>query len=433
MRGHTLRVLLTLFISHRAVAAWSGGVLPPRDTPPPTPSSARRRSQRAVVMADDGGGGGLLGRIGGQWDKSNKDRLAASRRLEAAGLSRPPNMGGERVVISKPKPLVRVREEDDGDNGSRRAVVGAGLVVASLGWATVFSGGKSSNVETAVEGFGDAVTAPQLETDLEEIAVAAPSPAQSQAIRAIIDQLEEQGGAALPASNSVGRWVIPWVGGWERVYTSQPDVSLFGGPARPSMNVRGGGYELVSSRQFVYGPGEGGITCEYLFEKPGAEEKVLLARTGAVSNLGGNYFVLDFSTPLYGFEVAAADGSYDAQLIPRSLAPLSGASGRVDGGPSVKGLTLHTTYLSDRMWILRPFGEGASLAARSMDEFVVLRRTETRSVVDRRGLIADGQLKPPDDEGIRYGKLLFGETLSDYGGWSDEAMKQAKMDRLTKF
>ena len=127
------------------------------------------------------------------------------------------------------------------------------------------------------------------------------------------------------------------------------------------------------------------------------------------------------------------DGRGDRAARDIDLAIISGASGRVDGGPSVKGLTLHTTYLSDRMWILRPFGEGASLAARSMDEFVVLRRTETRSVVDRRGLIADGQLKPPDDEGIRYGKLLFGETLSDYGGWSDEAMKQAKMDRLTKF
>lgn len=385
---------------------------------------------------DDGGGRGLLGRIGGQWDKSNKARL------EAAGIyvngpmpNKPPNMGGERVVISKPKQRVRVRDDaDDAEYGSRRAVVSAGLVVASLASASLFSGGgKSSKVSVTSDGFGDAVTAPQLETDLEEIAIAAASPAQKEAIRSIIVQLEEQGGPALPASNSVGRWVIPWVGGWERVYTSMEDVSLFGGPTRPSMNVRGGGYELVSSRQFVYGPGEGGITCEYLFEKPGAEEKVLLARTGAVSNLGGNYFMLDFKTPLYGFEVEAkSGGGYDADLLPRSLAPLAGAGGRVDGGPAVSGLTLHTTYLSDRMWVLRPSGEPGSSAARASDEFIVLRRTETRSVVDRRGLVADGQLKPPEDEGVRYGKLLFGETLSDYGGWSEEAQKQAKMDRLTK-
>lgn len=420
-----LRVMLALALPHHAVAAWSSGGLPPRDTSPPAPSSARRRSQPAVFMAEDGIGRSLLGRLGGKLDRSSLDYNA-----------RPPNMGGERVVLSKPKPLVRARPKNDADAdeyGSRRAIVGAGLVLSTLSWATLFSGGTNSKgAVTSGGNDGDAVTAPQLETDLEEIAVAASSPAQREAIRAIIGQLEEEGGAALPASNSVGRWVIPWVGGWERVVSSQDDVSLFGGPAQPSMNVRGGGYELVSSRQFVYGPGEGGIMCEYLFEKPGAEEKVLLARQGAVSNLGGNYFVLDFSTPLYGFEVSAASGGYDAQLMPNSLAPLGGASGRVAGGPAVKDLTLHTTYLSDRMWVLRPFGEPGTRAARAGDDFIVLRRTETRSVVDRRGLIADGQLKPPDDEGVRFGKLLFGETLSDYGGWSDEAKKQAKMDRLTK-
>ena len=47
------------------------------------------------------------------------------------------------------------------------------------------------------------------------------------------------------------------------------------------------------------------------------------------------------------------------------------------------------------------------------------RRTETRSVLDRRGLVATGQLNPPKDETIRYGRLLFGETLSDYAGWDE--------------
>ena len=38
----------------------------------------------------------------------------------------------------------------------------------------------------------------------------------------------------------------------------------------------------------------------------------------------------------------------------------------------------------------------------------------------------------PDDDGIRFGKLLFGETLSDYAGWSDAAggSEAATKDRL---
>ena len=47
-------------------------------------------------------------------------------------------------------------------------------------------------------------------------------------------------------------------------------------------------------------------------------------------------------------------------------------------------------------------------------------------------VITPGQLKPPDDDGIRFGKLLFGETLSDYAGWSDAAggSEAATKDKL---
>ena len=40
--------------------------------------------------------------------------------------------------------------------------------------------------------------------------------------------------------------------------------------------------------------------------------------------------------------------------------------------------------------------------------------------------MADGQLKPPDDETIRYGRLLFGETLSDYSGWDAKTLQAIK-------
>jgi len=82
------------------------------------------------------------------------------------------------------------------------------------------------------------------------------------------------------------------------------------------------------------------------------------------------------------------------------------------------------------MWILRSYSaEGYDKVPQ---QICVFRRTETRSVLDRRGLVADGQLKPPDDDGIRFGKLLFGETLSDYAGWSDAAggTEAATKDKL---
>ena len=62
----------------------------------------------------------------------------------------------------------------------------------------------------------------------------------------------------------------------------------------------------------------------------------------------------------------------------------------------------------------------------------VFERTDTRSVFDRRGLVADGQLRPPSDESIRYGRLLFGESLQDYQGWEDkETAKSAAAGRLS--
>ena len=82
-------------------------------------------------------------------------------------------------------------------------------------------------------------------------------------------------------------------------------------------------------------------------------------------------------------------------------------------------MVLRTTYLSERLWIVRD-------AKKDPDRVAVFVRTETRSVMDRRGLVAEGQLKPPDDETIRYVRLLFGETLQDYAGWDDKAIKLGK-------
>ena len=65
----------------------------------------------------------------------------------------------------------------------------------------------------------------------------------------------------------------------------------------PSFARRGITLDQISGRNFVYGPGEGGIVVEYLHAQ-GADEnapiKALLTRPGDVTNLGDNVFRLDF-------------------------------------------------------------------------------------------------------------------------------------------
>ena len=71
----------------------------------------------------------------------------------------------------------------------------------------------------------------------------------------------------------------------------------------------------MSCRQYVYGPGEDGIHVEYLYRSPGTSSELLVARSGAVSNRGGNFFQLDFTAPLAAYEadsVKGGDGTFDA-------------------------------------------------------------------------------------------------------------------------
>lgn len=332
-------------------------------------------------------------------------------------------MGGQRVV--KKQVSKRDRSSAGGDATSeiaRRGFLGlAGLSTVAYFSATGRQTKKASPDET--DPFGNAVTAPTLELDLEDLldlsktTGVAPLDAQ---VLALVQKLEETGGPQIEAAFLQGKWVLPWVGGWERVWSSQADSSLFGGPARSTVG-RGGGSQLSLEgvRQFVYGPGAGGITIEYLYAAANQPTKVLLARQGVVSNLGGNFFQLDFPTKLDGYEV-------DAQTLLTPLPSLPPS----EGGPPAMGVTLQTTYLSSSLWILRNYSPDRN--EKAARQICIFRRTDTRSVLDRRGLVADGQLKPPDDDGIRFGKLLFGESLSDYAGWSEAAggSEAATKDKL---
>ena len=321
-------------------------------------------------------------------------------------------------------------------------LVASAAVPSSLwiGAQAISSVGKSK-VEALPTGIidddGDAVTSPSLEVRLAEITEQAqlqaglvpPGSVEYAEITDIVTRLEERGGSQIYASFAPGRWTMPWVGGWERIWAQRPDSSALGGAptpsfriatdaaGRPSMRPGSTLFSATSARMFVYGPGPGGITVEFLHSM-GVGQKLLLSRAGTASNLGSNYFTLDFSEPLRAFAVErGTSGKAMGSDVLSTGAP-------VEGGEAVLGptdSTLHTTYLSERLWVMRDAADG----------LVVFTRTETQSVMDRRGLVADGQLRPSAvEEEVRYGKLLFGENLSDYANWDKKVEKEAQPKRI---
>ena len=108
---------------------------------------------------------------------------------------------------------------------ARRGFLGlAGLSTVAYFSAT---GGQTQTAATEeTDPFGNAVTAPTLELDLDDLlelskkqGVAPPDAS----VMALVQQLEETGGPQFEASFLQGKWVLPWVGGWERVWSSQAD------------------------------------------------------------------------------------------------------------------------------------------------------------------------------------------------------------------
>ena len=251
-----------------------------------------------------------------------------------------------------------------------------------------------------------------METQLEDVLLGRVSGQPAK----LVEELEERGGSQFAAAANTGRWVMPWVGGWERIWTDNPvDASFLGGPSRDGFSDarRGGQFKQVSARTFVYGPGEGGMTVEYLHQAPGSPIKLLLTRQGTVNNLGAHLFSVNFPTPIDEYEVVAKTEETDKLATGRPLNTT--ASSGADRASPVEGLRMRTSYLSERLWIVRD--------VMGTDHVAVFRRTDTRSVMDRRGLVADGQLRPPEDESIRYGGLLFADTLEEYAGWEESQQK----------
>ena len=294
----------------------------------------------------------------------------------------PPNMGGGRVVRknklpSMPKPV----NGEGGEGGVRRAII-FGLLAQPIFYGATRGfvappERQSIEVDTGSPfEDGDAVTSPALEIELVERmrdGEGARSPAS------LVEDLEERGGSQIFASSASGRWVLPWVGGWERIWSNSLETRFLGGPTRTEFSAGGQAYKQVSVRHFVYGPGDGGLTTEYLHASPSSPEgaKRLLTRQGGVTNLGANLFELSFPSAFKEFEVSTNEKGIDALKTGVAL------EGGAERESAREILRARTTYLSERMWIIRGVDDPSKVAA-----FV---RTETRSVIDRRGLVAEGQ------------------------------------------
>jgi len=358
-------------------------------------------------------------------------------REAAGGGSAPPNQGGSRVVnLPKSRRTRTATSMGDAQVALRpaRSLILVGALVAPLSLASLLTAApRAAQKEkngVAFDYEGDAVTAPELETTMLALTEAGASvdnsPQFFQAV-ATVNQLEAQGGPQLFAAKAPGRWVLPQVGGWERIWVSEPAARFPGAPSRPDFALdaskgepalRAGSalFSLSSARQFIYGPGEGGMVVEYLHSAPGAEKDLLLTHLADIRNLGGNFFEVEFRDQLKAY-AATKDAVTGSQVLARKE-PLEGAF--EFGAPRGELATLQTTYLSATMWVIRD----------EQGRKAVFSRTEVKSVADRRGVQAEGQVKEHPDEETRYGKLLFGETLSEYAGWEENVEKTEGSSRI---
>ena len=70
---------------------------------------------------------------------------------------------------------------------------------------------------------GDAVTRPAIEEQLEDVVMGRIPSEGMKTISNLVSVLESQGGPSLMAASRRGKWAVPWVGGWQRLTTSETD------------------------------------------------------------------------------------------------------------------------------------------------------------------------------------------------------------------
>jgi hypothetical protein len=271
---------------------------------------------------------------------------------------------------------------------------------------------------------------------------------QRDTVEALVRLLESTRGRQQRAGwgQSDSRWDLPFIGAWDVLYSTNqavygglPSETLFAQP--PPL--------LRTARQWVYGPGDGGLAleCEYaqLSASGGTDtplrSSILLTLKGSVDKAEGSALSLNFEPATRAFPLSYSspltrtlqqvaslrpsrtpvpDSSWsDVARAPRQAdgqwgtvtvvadAPLSSPSvgAQLEATRMPRGLCAPpsgprlTTYLSDVLWIVRGGGEtagsvgggdGERAAGSVAGEVTVLRRTEAEALRPQNGDEVDG-------------------------------------------
>ncbi len=246
----------------------------------------------------------------------------------------------------------------------------------------------------------------ELEGRLE--ALLSTRPVSDAAVEALVASLERSRGRQQRAGWGISdsRWDLPFIGSWDVLY---PVPSLAAG--------------LVSgTRQWVYGPGDGGVAVECILSSAGPSDahsprSVLVTHSGAVTKGEGAQVRLDMDAGgarafslVYSAARAtrrqSADGSWATveTRVPLSEpavgTPLSGPDGagaKAMCAPTASGL-VRTAYLSDTLWVVRPtHAEAGDPSAAGAP--VVLRRTAAEALRPQNG----GVESPDGFDARRFG------------------------------
>ena len=188
------------------------------------------------------------------------------------------------------------------------------------------------------------------------------------------EPLRTPGGSQLSSAGGSGAWELPFVGGWDVLYEAPAGSGGIPLSTRADLS-------LISSRLYVWGPAEGGVSTERVLrarsaggaaapsvgtalssntaggadaaDAAGAAEAVVLVRSGSVTNLPGAEVRLDLSAPMSAYRVSSAAARSAATLDSAALTlgaavPLNELSlqPNLDGGNSVR----RTTFLSEQLW-----------------------------------------------------------------------------------
>ena len=152
------------------------------------------------------------------------------------------------------------------------------------------------------------------------------SAAQTEAVDAVVRALEKLRGRQQRAGwgQSDMRYDLPMIGAWDVLYSSAPDYAAADRDAP----------RLVSARQWVYGPGSGGLAAECVYaaraSSPAAGD-LLLVRAGNVTKLDGPRLRLDLAPSSRAYSLSyvrlessrlqAANGSWRPGVHEKSHGP----------------------------------------------------------------------------------------------------------------